>query len=213
MVNKEVLSSKVGTRLDLETIDDGVCRSLLENINNCGIGVAVWYCTTNIDVPVFTCSIWDNSGSTIYPQRSGGHGCHPYKRIALSRAITEAVQSRLTYISGSRDDVYWKAYREVIPTGLEANIDFIRIVNSEASTVDYRSISEAPGTSVISTLKQWLKMRVSAATGQDIYFVLLSPKDWPVSVAQIIAPRLENSLEHGVYTPGERMCSFLQQKL
>ena len=34
-----------------------------------------------------------------------GAGCHPDPAVALSRALTEAAQSRLTYISGARDDL------------------------------------------------------------------------------------------------------------
>ena len=34
-----------------------------------------------------------------------GMGCHPCRAIALLRALTEAAQSRLTAISGSRDDI------------------------------------------------------------------------------------------------------------
>ena len=45
-----------------------------------------------------------------------GSGCHPSRAIALSRALTEAVQARTTYIAGSRDDflpaLYSAAARE-----------------------------------------------------------------------------------------------------
>ena len=37
---------------------------------------------------------------------AAGQGCHPSRPIALLRALTEAAQSRLTIIAGSRDDFY-----------------------------------------------------------------------------------------------------------
>ena len=40
----------------------------------------------------------------------GGSGCHLSKDIALARALTEAAQSRLTLISGSRDDLFPDVY-------------------------------------------------------------------------------------------------------
>jgi ribosomal protein S12 methylthiotransferase accessory factor len=40
-----------------------------------------------------------------------GSGCHPVREIALLRALTEAAQSRLTAISGSRDDMPRDQYR------------------------------------------------------------------------------------------------------
>lgn len=39
-----------------------------------------------------------------------GNGCHLNKRIALNRALTEAIQSRVTTIAGSRDDLVHTKY-------------------------------------------------------------------------------------------------------
>lgn len=39
-----------------------------------------------------------------------GNGCHLRKKIALNRAVTEALQSRLTLIAGSRDDILNSTY-------------------------------------------------------------------------------------------------------
>ncbi|HLB58083.1 MAG TPA: YcaO-like family protein [Gammaproteobacteria bacterium] len=39
-----------------------------------------------------------------------GNGCHLNKAIALNRAITEAIQSRVTIIAGSRDDILNSKY-------------------------------------------------------------------------------------------------------
>jgi len=36
---------------------------------------------------------------------SVGYGCHPLKEIALTRAVCEALQSRLSFIHGGRDDL------------------------------------------------------------------------------------------------------------
>jgi YcaO-like protein with predicted kinase domain len=46
---------------------------------------------------------------------SSGCGAHYVPEVALSRAITEAVQSRITYISGSRDDVMPWQYLDLHP--------------------------------------------------------------------------------------------------
>ncbi|MCF6776882.1 YcaO-like family protein [Thiotrichales bacterium 19X7-9] len=40
-----------------------------------------------------------------------GYGCHFDKHIALNRALTEAIQAKLTLIAGSRDDIDAFAYR------------------------------------------------------------------------------------------------------
>ena len=45
-------------------------------------------------------------------RRFHGAGCHPDRAIALSRALTEAAQTRLTYIAGIRDDLLPAEYEE-----------------------------------------------------------------------------------------------------
>jgi len=61
-------------------------------------------------VPSFRATLRDldtgrNLGSFV------GTGCHRSPEIALSRALTEAAQTRLTLIAGSRDDVFPSYYR------------------------------------------------------------------------------------------------------
>ncbi|WP_405720488.1 YcaO-like family protein [Streptomyces sp. NBC_00046] len=43
-----------------------------------------------------------------------GSGAHLDPHVALSRAITEAAQSRLTQITGSREDIHPAAYRPAV---------------------------------------------------------------------------------------------------
>ncbi|MGW0916489.1 YcaO-like family protein [Streptomyces sp. NPDC002784] len=53
------------------------------------------------NVPVCAANIW----SVDYPIVFAGSGCHFDPAIALSWALTEAAQSRLTCIAGTRDDL------------------------------------------------------------------------------------------------------------
>jgi ribosomal protein S12 methylthiotransferase accessory factor len=94
------------TRIDLSTVDDPGCREVLNKYEVAGVAVFVWDITSNIGVPAFSCTIVDrdpNPNRPIAPM--GGYGCHPSRGVALLRALTEAAQSRLTVITGARDDV------------------------------------------------------------------------------------------------------------
>src|SRR5690348_13469955 len=78
-----------------------------------GIDVRLWNVTTEIGIPVFVCDIRDPSPAE--PRRLRcfhGAGCHPDRTIALIRALTEAAQTRLTYITGIRDDLLPAEYEE-----------------------------------------------------------------------------------------------------
>lgn len=97
--------------IDLSTIDDPGCRALLSRYEATQVFVAVWDTTGPTGVASFLCGIRVDADSKAVGSRLYyGMGCHPDRGIALSRALTEAAQGRLTMISGSRDDAVRSLY-------------------------------------------------------------------------------------------------------
>ncbi len=97
--------------LDNDTIDSPLARSYLERCANAGVSVRIWEITSNLGIPAYRCIIrdieaWRPLGADY------GAGCHLSKEIALSRAITEAAQCRLTVIAGARDDIFPVHYEQ-----------------------------------------------------------------------------------------------------
>lgn len=99
--------SESSHRIDLATIDDDESLSLLESARRAGLTVASWDVTSTIGVPcVGTVVMADPSAGTW-----GGSGvhdgfaCRASRQRAFAAALLEALQKRLTYISGSRDDL------------------------------------------------------------------------------------------------------------
>lgn len=98
-------------RIQLSTIDDPGCLGLLSRYEEAGVFVALWDTTGSTKVASFLCGIavdddWSGEGSRLYY----GMGCHPDRGVAMSRALTEAAQARLTMIAGSRDDAERSLY-------------------------------------------------------------------------------------------------------
>jgi ribosomal protein S12 methylthiotransferase accessory factor len=94
-------------RLDPATVSDGAAAELLARFEKAGIAVALHDLTTPLRVPIFSALIFDRSSDDLVnpvPAALGG-GCHPDAGVALCRALTEAAQSRLAFISGARDDL------------------------------------------------------------------------------------------------------------
>src|SRR5262249_15013315 len=111
-VEQESQGPSFNRRVVIESIEDPLCRPLVEKCMSAGLEIFVWHIAINIDIPVFTCTLVDQRSNTPYPQQATGFGCHPVATIALARAITEAAQSRLTHISGLREDLTSSRYRE-----------------------------------------------------------------------------------------------------
>lgn len=97
------------THLRIETINSKINSNVLEKFKAADQLIKIWEITSNLGVPSFHCVIKDAN-----PIRElgmfRGTGTHLSAEIALSRALTEAAQSRLTLISGTRDDVFTDQY-------------------------------------------------------------------------------------------------------
>lgn len=92
----------------LEALEDLPVGAMLSRCNNAGLNVKIWDTAGDVQVPSFIACIVDATDQATPP--GFGAGCHPAREIAMSRAVSEAAQSRLTRISGARDDLAPKYY-------------------------------------------------------------------------------------------------------
>lgn len=93
--------------LDLNSVDSELCQQAFSVVYKAGFELYVMNITHEIGIPTFQCNLVDPSPASQISQSviSKGYGTHLSKEIALLRAVTEAIQSRLTVIAGSRDDL------------------------------------------------------------------------------------------------------------
>jgi ribosomal protein S12 methylthiotransferase accessory factor len=119
----------------------------------------------------------------------------------MRRALTEAAQTRLNYISGSRDDLMAAEY---VTKGMaEKNAAFEQFVT--ASSIE-RSFSDVP-TRTHPTLRGDLDDLLAAlnAVGIDeVAVVDLTRESVGISVARVIIPGLEAPHDDNAYIPGPR---------
>ena len=106
------MHDKSDVRVDLSTVDDPCCQSVLSLLERAEVRPGVWDITSDIGVPAYACVIMDRPDPTAWRVHGAysGFGCHLSPAIALLRALTEAVQSRATFIAGSRDDMFRSDY-------------------------------------------------------------------------------------------------------
>lgn len=110
----ETLSApaKKERQIDLSTVKCATLKRTMAVLEEAGLAVAAWDITSDIEIPVYHAVILENPDSPHWRPivTSAGHGAHLVPEIALSRAVNEAIQSRLTVISGSRDDKFPSDY-------------------------------------------------------------------------------------------------------
>jgi len=96
-------------RLVLDSIDDPACRALIERIAGAGARVFVWDLAGDAaGIPVIGAAIMEDPGEPAWRTLGfyQGFGAHWLPEIAIARALTEAAQTRVTYIAGGRDDFF-----------------------------------------------------------------------------------------------------------
>jgi ribosomal protein S12 methylthiotransferase accessory factor len=96
--------------VDQDSIDVPFLRTLLERIAAGNASAAIWDMTSELGIPAYRCGLLHGDGWRSLGMFCGT-GCHPSSAVALSRALTEAAQCRLTRISGARDDMLPMRYR------------------------------------------------------------------------------------------------------
>jgi YcaO-like protein with predicted kinase domain len=106
---RSFLQSRIRCLVDPNSITSPLLRGFLDQITRAGATATITNITSRLGIPTYCCAIsdpqgWKQSGMAM------GWGCHTSKEIALARAVTEAAQSRLTAIAGSRDDILPESY-------------------------------------------------------------------------------------------------------
>ncbi len=193
---------QAGCALDLGSVDDPECRALLDRYDRAGIALRVWNLTGDIAVPAFLCQIRDPSpGDPRWLRRFQGAGCHPDRGVALARALTEAAQTRLTYIAGIRDDLLPDKYQE--PEDAEIADALHDALAAQINAVAFGTIPDLAGDDLAQDLRLLLD-RLAAVGIERIIAVDLSRAEFGIAVMRVVIPGLEGDPRHPLYQPGQR---------
>jgi len=203
-----------GTRLDLSTVDDPGCLEVLEKFEQAGVAVAVWDTTSDVGVSTFECTIVERAEDPLRLLYSaGGSGTHPSRAVALLRALTEAAQSRLTVIAGTRDDISRGDYeRYQDPEVLRQSR--ARIEATPASMRGYQDAPDWDGETFQDDVA-WMLERLQTIGIRQVIVVDLTLPEFGVPVVKVVIPRLEGILPEmtpSEYVPGERARKVLAPK-
>lgn len=105
-------------------LGSSVLDELVQRIDRANLRLRLFDITTDIGVPSFTALIGpanpDRKASLRFAEVAQGNAAHPDRRRAAIRAVLEAAQSRLTYISGARDDISADAFERDLPEDTRA---------------------------------------------------------------------------------------------
>jgi len=187
-------SDELSRRIYAVDLEDGAeVFGLRQMIEAAGCRLTVIDMTSDIDVSAFTAIISDAAGDGALVARyahSGGSGCHPSRALALKKAIVEAAQSRITRITGSRDDLPASTYAEA--EGEEQRS--IAGLLSFADRADPTARKGAAGAAASPTESVTSILGDLGRRGIRNVVVVPIPNDFGISVMRVIVPGLQTEL-------------------
>ena len=167
--------------IDPATLPGGSSRIMVELIQSGGHRLSLLWWPSAIGLPVFSATLHCEQ----LPQLFGGYGAHLDADVALSRAISEAAQSRLTRIAGARDDLCpWNAINTAqsgttTPTASEH-------ISLEAVQEKAEQAGLRPG----STLNDDLNSLLGALEPYTLLALDLTPLEG-IHVLRVVSPELD----------------------
>ncbi len=203
------VSHRTSRRLRLESVDDSEVGALLSALEGAEVSVAVWETTTDVGVPSFICHLGDRRHRLAPLPYTSGSGCHPRREVALTRAITEAAQGRVTRIAGAREDLEVALYSA--EETLKRNVAFERLLSEQPAG---RAFDTAPTADHESLLEDvhW-EIELLARAGMDeVVVVDLRRPEIGLAVVKVVIPGLEGLAEASNYAPGERASQWQRKQ-
>jgi ribosomal protein S12 methylthiotransferase accessory factor len=175
-------------RVDLATVRDPHCRALLDRLAAVRVHTTVWDITSDVGVPAFGAAIMEDPREPAWRALGlyQGFGCHLDAKVALARALSEAIQTRLTYISGSRDDFFPHDYERATDEALLLAI-WEELQRPPAERVDFARPPALAGASFEEDLRTLLG-RLRAVGARQVVAVDLSRAELGVPVVKILVP-------------------------
>ncbi|MGW0868855.1 YcaO-like family protein [Streptomyces sp. NPDC002740] len=165
------------TLIDPRTVDDPLGQEVIARFAAAGMALETALVAGPYGLPVCVAYLWSED----YPVVFAGGGCHSHPGIALTRALTEAAQSRLAAIAGTRDD---------LPTDPGSFDTSLFRPARTAGLVPWPEVTARFTTAAggFADQVQDIARRVQTVTAHEPVALELSAPDCPVYAVQVLCP-------------------------
>jgi ribosomal protein S12 methylthiotransferase accessory factor len=189
--------------VDLRSLDLPEVEPLLAACDAARVMVMVFDITSDLGVPAFAARLFDmanpETGTAV------GYGCHLDTEVALVRAITEAVQSRVVVqVAGSRDDT--TKYERWTMGLFASELESARRLQEQSR---HRPPLRRAGRCFADDFHLLLE-RLAAADLPQVGVVDMQEPPFPVAVVRVVIPGLEGICTFPSYSLGSRALAARQ---
>lgn len=185
----EPARTKFGRRMRLDDFQEhSAVNEMLERIERAQLELALFDITTDLGIAAVAALLKPRQTQFGRPMRyvdvTLGAGASLDPTVAAARAIAEAVQSRMTFIGGARDDLLPETFAR---SAEQAHLQAFEV----APNVDCDDLPMHEAKSSADALSLLVK-QLRRSNIRKLYAVDLQPEWLPVNVVKVFAPELEN---------------------
>lgn len=171
--------------VDLDTLVEGPVRGLISALVKADIMPKLIWVKSSIDVHTFWAVLLDRTPLAHCSTVNVGYGTHLSPEVAATRAITEAAQSRLTYIHGAREDLQEQSY-----SSDRAQASLFAVFDRLEGTAAWGSLKDRSSDDLREDY-QFVVDSLAEAGYRRIYRVDLTRSPFHLPVVKVLVPGLE----------------------
>jgi ribosomal protein S12 methylthiotransferase accessory factor len=212
--------------LSFYTVDDQSClvqslslpssiRCIEAQLASVGLSLYVRYVKNCFELPFFMAFVVDPRTPTPL-FINGGFGCNPSREVAVTRAVCEALQSRLSFIHGGRDDLQ-ERYQRLEEGSRESQAEYAQRLTRKVARQKPKAHFEetADCSASITDLESSLEVLMFSLRRNGFRHVLrvvYTPSSLPLQVVRILVPGLE-SFKETTTRIGPRLRDYVRDQL
>lgn len=176
--------------IDTKTITNKTLRNIVDRIEKAGSKMVLLWTKSCIPIHTFWAILLNKSPFSAMSTVNPGFGTHFNLDVAGARAITETVQSRLSMIQGSREDIAIKSVAG--KEDVQSSPAFKYLDNLESDT-DWNELDaevDFKNNDLFESYNYLIKALAGAGHNQIMLFDLTKPK-FKIPVVKVLAPSLK----------------------
>jgi ribosomal protein S12 methylthiotransferase accessory factor len=179
--------------IDPATVDDDTLRDLIDRIERQNTKLVLLALQSAVAVHTLWAVLLNRSPLAPVSTLNIGWGTHVDPRIAACRAITEAAQSRLTFIHGAREDLLTKPVYRAHNVGESAAVRYFEHLRPTATWSDVKADESIGFHDDLEVLLHRLVNALATAGHRALVRVSLTDPIMDIPVVKVLAPTLKFS--------------------
>jgi ribosomal protein S12 methylthiotransferase accessory factor len=190
LIERDIWSIEFSRNASLRVVDDSLppqARGVVETAARNGLRFIIRTVPNDYGIPFFATFLFDPR-KPVHRLFNGGWGCHLDRRIALTRAVTEAAQSRAASLHGGRELPEWDGPGSEAD-GVRAQMDSI---SGDTPAIRFEDIPEVGAAASLAAQWDATLDCLRRVVDRPVYRVVYTPEEGPIHVVRLVVPTLEH---------------------